>query len=410
MNKTWLVLRNEIITNVTRKSWLFAAIGVPLIGALLVFGISMLQGGSQAGASGSTSGSSGEVAVEGYVDLSGLIEMIPEDIEGRLVAYPDETSAREALDNGDIESYYVVPADYVQSGEFVYVDPDFDGIEFQGQSWIIRWTLLVNMLGGDAELAHNVWNPMDLTETTLASAPRRETDGEAAFLVPYATGMILYVVIIMSASLLRSGMGKEKKDRVMEIMLTSITPRHMLTGKVMALGILGLLHTAMWAGTGYVVLRLGGQTIDLAPTLELPLSIVAWAMVFFLLGYAVYATLLAGLGALTGPNVMGSSSADFVVIWPLAIPLFFLGFLINYPQSAMATGLSLFPLTAPIAMMTRLASGGVPWWQPALAAVLMLITAALIVRAVSRMFRAQLLLSGQPFSVKGYFMMLVGRA
>ncbi|HUT15255.1 MAG TPA: hypothetical protein VMY98_03320 [Anaerolineae bacterium] len=126
MNKTWLVLRNEIITNVTRKSWLFAAFGVPLIGALLFFGIPMLQGGSDAGDSSSTGSSSGEASVEGYVDYSGLIEMIPEDIEGRLLAYPDETSARTALANGDIESYYVVPADYVQSGEFIYVDPDFE--------------------------------------------------------------------------------------------------------------------------------------------------------------------------------------------------------------------------------------------------------------------------------------------
>jgi len=266
------------------------------------------------------------------------------------------------------------------------------------------------MLDGDAEWAHHVWNPMNLSETALTSAPRRETDGSAAFLVPYATGMILYVVFIMSASLLRSGMGKEKKDRVMEIMLMSVTPRQMLTGKILALGILGLLHAAIWAGTGYLILRLGGQTIDLAPALELPLSIVAWTLVFFLLGYAVYASLLAGLGALAGPNVAGSSSADFVVIWPLLIPLFFIAYLIEHPHGSVATGLSLFPLTAPIAMMMRLAAGGVPWWQPALAAGLMLVTAAFTVRAVARMFRAQILLSGQPFSIKRYYAMLLGRA
>jgi ABC-2 type transport system permease protein len=181
----------------------------------------------------------------------------------------------------------------------------------------------------------------------------------------------------------------------------------MLTGKIAALGIVGLVQTAVWAGSGYALLRLTGRTLNLPAGAQIPLAVVFWTLAFFLLGYALYASLLAGLGALTGPNVAGSSTADFIVIWPLVIPMFFMPFLIEAPNGMLSTVLSLFPLTAPISMVTRMAASSVPWWQPPLAAVLMGGTAALALRAVAGLFRAQILLSGQPFTVKRFLRLLV---
>jgi ABC-2 type transport system permease protein len=214
----------------------------------------------------------------------------------------------------------------------------------------------------------------------------------------------------MSSSLLRQSMGNERKDRVQEVLMLSVSPRQMLTGKVLGLAVVGLLQTVIWAGGGYAMMRLGGQTLNLPADAQLPFSIVAWSVVFFALGYAVYASLLGGVGALAGPNRMGSSSADFVIIWPLIIPIFFMMFLIENPNGMLAVALSLFPLTAPVAMITRLAAGGVPLWQPILSAALMAVSAIFVVRAVARVFRAQMLLSGQPFTVKRYLAALLGRA
>jgi ABC-2 type transport system permease protein len=77
------------------------------------------------------------------------------------------------------------------------------------------------------------------------------------------------------------------------------------------------------------------------------------------------------------------------------------------PHSPLAVGLSIFPLSAPVMMITRLTVGNVPLWQPILAAVLTIIMAVLIIRAVARMFRAQMLLSGQPFSIQRYAKALI---
>jgi len=134
-----------------------------------------------------------------------------------------------------------------------------------------------------------------------------------------------------------------------------------------------------------------------------------WGLVFFILGYAVYASLMAGLGALA-PNLRESSQATIIIMIPLMIPLMLSNSVFaSQPNGGIATVLSLFPLTAPVAMMARISIGTVPWWHIALAAVLLALTALLILRAVAGMFRAQALLSGQGFNVKMYLRALVGK-
>jgi ABC-2 type transport system permease protein len=248
---------------------------------------------------------------------------------------------------------------------------------------------------------------MELFVTALSNETQRDVGEGWGYWVPYATGMVLYLVIILNSSLLRGSMGGERKNRVLEILMLSVNPRELLSGKIIALGLVGLLQTVIWAGTGYGLLRLTGRAVSLPTGVQVEFSTVFWVAVFFLLGYAIYASLMAGLGALTGPNVPGSSTADFVVIWPLVIPMFFMPFMIEHPNGVPAVILSLFPLTAPVAMLTRVATGLVPWWQPPLAAILMGLTAALVLRAVAGLFRAQILLSGQTFSTKRFLKLLV---
>jgi ABC-2 type transport system permease protein len=407
-------LRHEFIETVTRRSFLFVAVGLPLIGALVFFGAGalsrsapeVLSGGNDAGGTAGEAG--GQPA--GYVDLAGLIHALPEDIPAEtLRSYPDEAAAARALAVGEISSYYVVPADYLASGQLLLVKPDPNPIMGDPQAWRMRWILLVNLLNGDAELAQRVFHPMDLHVTSLAPATDRDPNSPLAFAVPYATLMIFYMVILMASSLLLNSIHGEKKNRVMEILMVSITPRQMLAGKILGLGVAGLLQTVIWTVTGYAVLALGGQTLSLPAGFTLPASILAWGLVFFLLGYLVYASFMAGLGALA-PNLREASQATFVIIAPLMVPLFFINQLLGEPNGPLATALSLFPLTAPITMMARLAAGDVPWWQPPLAAALLAITAYLAMRAVAGMFRAQTLLSGQAFSVGRFFAALAGRS
>jgi ABC-2 type transport system permease protein len=404
MKKMILVLRNEILTAFQSKSFLFFAFGVPLIAVVVVLGISVIKGDApDAPVEPADSTESTQLQVEGYVDHSGLIQALHPDVPpGVLVAFPDEASARQALDSGQISAYYVIPSDYVESGDLIYIDPGYQPASSEGQSWVMRWTLFVNLLGNDAERIARASTPMDLQVKALDPETQQTRDGPLAFFIPYIAMLSLYLVIMMSASLLLHSVGNEKKNRVMEVLLLSVSPRQMLAGKIVGLGILGLLQAAIWLGTGYGLLRVGGQTLNLPVEFALPPSILVWGIVFFLLGYAVYASLMASLGALA-PNPKEASQGVFLVIWPLLIPMLFLVVLIENTHGLFATALSLFPLTAPVAMMTRLAAGGVPTWQPLLSAGLLLATAILIVRATAGIFHAQILLSGQPVTIRQFY-------
>jgi ABC-2 type transport system permease protein len=411
MKKTLLVLRNEIITAISRKSFLFTAFGLPLIAVLIFLGASVLKGGALSALTGSTvTSDESELQVEGYVDHSGLIQAIPEDIPAdNLVAYPDEASAHQALRAGEISAYYVIPTDYIESGDLIYINPDYSWTSNKGQSWVMRQTLTANLLGNEPERIQRFRNVMDVEVKALAPSQKRDETNPLTFAVPYATMIIFYTVIIMSSSLLLNSVTVEKQNQVMEILMSSIGPRQLLAGKIIGLGLTGLLQTMIWFGTGYILLRLSGRTFNLPQGLELPLSILVWGIVFFLLGYAVYASLMAALGALV-PNLKEGSQATILVIWPTIVPMFLVSILIEQPHGALATALSLFPLTAPMTMMLRLSAGSVPMWQLLLAVGLLLITVYFILRAVARVFHAQYLLSGQTFSVKRYFGALVGKA
>jgi ABC-2 type transport system permease protein len=411
MNKTLLVLKHEIITILSRPSFLFAMFGIPIIGAVVFIVAAQLSKANPAqNILTQIISSPPTVQTEGYVDQSGIIKEIPASVQpGLLVAFPDEASASQALAQGKISAYYIIPVDYIHSGKITYTRPDFNPLTSSGQSSLLEWILQVNLLGGDIQLASLINGPKNLKVTSLSPAPQREQSNLLTFFLPYAVTMLYYIIILSAASLLLSSVAKEKENRVMEILMVSVTPRQLLTGKIVGLGLLGLLQTIAWVGTGRILLARSGTTFNLPIAFQLPPSFLIWALIFFLLGYAVYASLMAGLGALV-PNLREASQATILVIFPLIIPIFLLSVLINEPHGFLATFLSIFPLTAPVAMMTRLSAGEVPFWQTLLSAALLAVTAVLVVRAVARMFRAQTILSGQPFSRKVFFDALFGKA
>ena len=414
MKKIQVILRNEIVTILSRTSFWLATLGIPLVAGLVFGGVSAINE-SASGAQAVSQIVSGptEILPEGYVDSGGLIQAIPETVPaGTFLAFKDETAARKALADHRITAFYIVPKDYIQEGKVYYIRPDFNPLATDSnQSSIFRWVVQVNLAGGDWLLANLVNNPLDLQDVSLAPAGSQGPDenNPLALWTPYIVTLVFFSLIMGSSSLLLSNVSKEKENRVIETLLTSVTPVQLLTGKIVGMGVVGLGQTALWLGSTYFLLNLSGKVFHLPSEIHLPISFIIWGVLFFVLGYAVYASLMAGLGALA-PNMREASQVTIVVMLPLIIPLFFSSSVFaTDPHGPIATVLSIFPLSAPVAMMARLASGGVPWWQLTLTVLLLAGTAVFIVRAVARMFRAQALLSGQPIKIKTYLQALFGR-
>jgi ABC-2 type transport system permease protein len=413
MKKILLVLRNEVITLLMRRSFWLVALGLPLLGSALFAGVGAINHNLAASQTVSqVFVGPQDTRPSGYVDLSGLIRQVPAGIpEGKFISYSDESSALLALKAGRISSVYIVSRDFIRSGAVTLIRPDFNPLAYSAdQSGGFTWLLQVNLAGGDATLAGLINGPLKLEDISLATTAQPDQNNALALWTPYIITILFYMLIGGSSSLLLGNISKEKENRVTEVLLTSVTPLQLLTGKIAGLGLVGLGQALLWLGTSYGLLNLSGQAFKLPSEIHLPVSFLIWGLVFFLLGYAVYASLMAGLGALA-PNLREASQATIVIMLPMFVPLFLSSSVfMQEPNGPIATGLSLFPLSAPVAMMARLSAGGVPWWQAALAALLLALTAVLILRAVARMFRAQTLLSGQPFKLKTYFRVLAGKS
>jgi ABC-2 type transport system permease protein len=421
MNKTLHILRHEIISLVSRFSFWFGVLGVPVLAFVIYSGIALVNQnqGAEEGIPSPFSGV-GEVFTapqedrpQGYVDLAGLAQEIPPGFpQNQLVPYPDEPAAAQDLERGVISAYFVIPEDYLQRGQLrVYVQ-EFSLIQSDQGSNQVRRLLEFNLLGGDPQFTELIRQPIaSLEEVNLAptGTVTRDQDSELTFFLPYGTMMILFITIMGSAGLLLNSVAKEKENRIMEVLMVSSSPRELLMGKILGLGVVGLLQVVIWGLSAFSLLRLSGRTFDLPAEFLLDPSILAWGLVFFTLGYLIYAALMAGIGALV-PNLREASQATFIVTIPMMAPLFILSALIEAPNGPLATAFSLFPLTAPTTMMLRLSSTTVPLWQLLLSIVLLVLTAFLVIRAVAGMFRAQTLLSGQQFKMKMFFLALVGKA
>jgi len=413
MSKTLQVLRFEVVTTVMRRSFLLTVIGIPIITGLIFSGVAAINRRSPESLSALTSGlaaDQSENLPEGYVDESGLIQSLPSSVpQGELQAFPDQQAAHQALEAGRIRNYYVIPADYIKTGNVLYIRPDFNPLTAFDQAGWMRWVLRVNLLGGDEKLANQSQSPFNLEVVLLEADSQRDENNMLTFFLPYGVTLLFYIILLVSSSLLLNNITKEKENRVIEILMSTVTPHQLLAGKIIGLGLAGLLQAVFWILTGYLLLRSSGTAFQLPAAFLLPPSFVIWGLLFFVLGYAEYASLMAAIGALV-PNLKEASQATFIVIIPLVIPMMFMSAMVDQPNGAMAIFFSLFPLTSPVSMMTRMAATSVPLWQMVLSAGLLALTAVFIIRAVANMFRAQTLLSGQPFSVKRFISALAGRA
>lgn len=410
MSKSKLAFLHELRTVFTSRSFIITLFVLPLIGFLVFTLVTNLNKGEEGGPNALTGlfMPPEQTLPEGYIDMGNLIRSVPEDAREHVIAFINEDAAKNALLKGEIGAYYIIPLDIVADGRIIYVPADYNPLSSELQSGWVQTVIKYNLVGGNLNLTYRLNNPLNVDQQVLSNPEARNPENPLTFLLPYIVTMLYYIIILTSSSLLLNSVAKEKQNRMIEVLMTSITPLQLLSSKIVALGIAGLLQTIVWSGLGLLLLRISGRNMELGSSFQLPFSILLWGILFFLLGYGLYASLMAGVGALV-PNLREAGSVTTIIIMPLIIPMIFINQLITNPDGVMATVLSIFPLTAPVSMMSRLASGPVPIWQMALALFLCAATTLLIIRAVAGMFRAQNLLSGQAFSFSIFMKALIGK-
>jgi ABC-2 type transport system permease protein len=398
MRNVLLVIKHEITSMLGKRSFWIMTFLFPTLILGLNIGVQVTS--RRAFESDPIASGEGVSDVVGYVDPSGLISEWPAAVSpDQFRAYPGEAAAQAALASGEIARYYIVPGDVVARGDVVLVDRTFR--VFGDLKGMRLFEYLVNYnLVGDETTAGLVLDPTSrVTHRALspqAAQGGAHRDDSLAFWVPYAVMMIFFFSLTMSSGMLLQSVAKEKETRTAEVLLLSLRPGELMLGKIVGLGTVALLQMAAWAGGGMLLLGRGDKLLGAVP-FALPPGFVAWLALYFLLGYATYASAMGAIGVLA-PTAREGAQFTFLVLLPLMIPLWLNQVFMQEPNGDLATVLSLFPLTAPMAMITRLASGGVPLWQPVVGVLALAATAYGFVLLSARLFRADTLLSNAGLS------------
>jgi ABC-2 type transport system permease protein len=162
-----------------------------------------------------------------------------------------------------------------------------------------------------------------------------------------------------------------------------------------------LVQLAIWLSVMYLVLEQRQFIIELAGSFSLPTAFYFWAILFLIAGYMMYGAFLAAAGALSS-TPRETQQIIWVLIIPLMPTLIFASEFASDPPSALSVALSLFPLTAPSAMVTRIATGNAPLWQILLSLAGVMVTAYLALAAAARFYRPDTFLSLEAFSWKRF--------
>ena len=397
MRNIWLVARQEFLNNVRKKSFLFAIFGMPLI----IGGIMIIAIGAQLFALGRGL----EVDTLGFVDDADIV-VESFNLPSGWVAYADKEAARLALNNDEIDAYFVITGGYRMTGNvnlYAYgVTPDTlqDDIE----TFIIA--NLTAALDSDAP-PERLHEPVDF-RLFLENSGRELTESGllGLFIVPIMFAIILMMGLQFSSMYLMGGVTEEKTNHIMEILITSITPTQLLTGKLLGLGLLGLLQIGVWLVIGTLIMIVGGDN-EFLSAVDFEADIVILALVFFVFTYFLYASILAGAGAIVGSEQESRQYAGWLM-FPLGIAFFFFSLLLFNPESPLFTIFTLIPFTAAMTILMRMPFSVIPLWQIGLSLLILVATTLLMMWASAKIFRWGILLHGKRITPKTLWRVLRG--
>ena len=234
--------------------------------------------------------------------------------------------------------------------------------------------------------------PVTVTSVELGQVAGRSPDDEtAAFIMT----VLLFMTIATYGAMVLNGVVEEKASRVVEVLLARIPARSLLAGKITGIGLLGLGQVAVTALAALVA----ATTISGVDLPAVRGGVLAWAVVWFVLGYALYATVFGALGSLASRPEDAQSAAGPVSV--LLVLVYFVSFAaIGSPDTTWARAISWLPIAAPIAMPTRIAMGAAAWWEPAVAAALTLAAIAGLVVLGGRVYTAAVLHNGPTLKLR----------
>lgn len=388
-SKLWLVASHELRLNVVKKSFILVLLSVPLFIAFSI-GMGMLIETSRK-----------DFRPLGYIDRSGLLaSALQAPLKGtekrvEIVSLPDEASASQALEAGQIQAYFILPPDYLQTGRVELVYRKEPGTNAMSQLYDF---LQVNLLSAQPpQIARRAAMGSNLIVRSISGDTEFNSNNFAlTHFVPLLVSLAFVGLLVLSSGYLMDAIFIEKQNRTIEVLFTSLTPRQMIWGKVLGVVAIGLSLLAAWTVIGLLAVFIGGEVLDVA-WLQNPE--VDWRRVGTVTAVAIPGYVMT-LGIMFTAGVIVANREDSERIGPLLFLAYFLPFyiiqpLLENPNGTVAAVMSMLPFTCLITMGFRTMFTLVPAWQVATSAAVQTLAATGALWLATRTFRTGMLRYGK---------------
>ncbi|MGD8627385.1 MAG: ABC transporter permease, partial [Anaerolineae bacterium] len=312
--------------------------------------------------------------------------------------FDDEEAARQALEGGQIQAFFIFPSDYPASlvTDIYYLESPPDNDAWRDLDDFVRLNLTsdldtevqARLLAGAQVRIHDVTSGRTFAENEVIN-----------IILPFVATFFFFFATMSSAGYMLGVVGNEKENRTMEVMVTSVTPSQLIAGKTVGLLGASLTQLAIYIVAAVIGILLAAPSVPELQQATVPWSYLGLMALFFLPAYTLISGVMVSIGSAVTELQQGQQVAGLLNLLFVA-PFFVLPLIITNPSHPLVIGFTLFPTTSFLTISLRWGMGTVPLWQLGLSWVLLVTTALLSVWAAARIFRVGMLRYGQPLSLK----------
>lgn len=403
MNKFWIILSHTYMTRVKTKSFLIST----AVTLLLIVGLANFQSIIELFDDGKD-----EIAV---IDESNeLFDAYKESVENvneniGIVAFDGtEEEGKEAVQEEEYNALIVLSTNENQLPEASYYANTISETSNQQvlvqQLQQLKVAIATQQAGVDEAALAEIYAPVTFDTIALDETAKSEEELSQARGIVYVMLFLLYMAVMMYGQMIATEVATEKSSRVMEILVSSASPVTHMFAKIIGIALLGLTQVGLFVGIGYYLItskqdELTGGFFEIFGIQDTSISIYIYAIVFFVLGYLLYATLAAMLGSLVS-RVEDAQQMIMPMTFLILIAFFISMFGIGMPDSALVMVSSYIPFFSPMVMFLRVGMLDIPVWEVALSIGILVATIILLAVIGARVYKGGVLMYGRSSSFK----------
>lgn len=391
MVKFWRVGLYEYLRHVKRRRFLLTLLSMPLFFGLLI-AVSVFA-----------STAALDKRPVGFVNQSPDLLIDPSAqtrYSSQVIAFSNEDEAASALSAGEIQGAYIIEPDYLQTGRVRLLSQE--QVANDVQSAFRRFLRASLLVGQPSDVSRRLLEGDSLIIRSADESRQFSQDQWLGILLPILSGVLFIVAVNVSGGYLLQAVVEEKENRTIEIIITSVSPNQLMAGKIVGNLSVGLTQLLVWMLFALAGLLLIVFVLPMGQNLTFDSGVFGLTLITLLPAFILVAALMAMIGATVTESREAQQVAGLFTL-PIVVPFWFITPIMLNPNSPLAIGLSLFPLTAPISLPLRAAFTNLPAWQIALSLCLLVASAFGAVWLAGRAFRLGMLRYGKRLSWKELF-------